>query len=123
MLFLIKTWHKRYLFVKDELINTYRLLSLDYHLFDWLIQFRIDRLSVTVAFIALKPEDLAVKVCWSIEEYSILKPRCVKTQGKREFETIRLLAECCVVPLATTHGPHGLVIVSRLVTNLCWIRC
>jgi hypothetical protein len=26
-------WHKRYLFVKDELINTYRLLSLDYHLF------------------------------------------------------------------------------------------
>ena len=33
VLFLIKTWHKRYLFVKDELINTYRLLSLDYHLF------------------------------------------------------------------------------------------
>jgi hypothetical protein len=30
VLFLIKTWHKRYLFVKDELINTYRLLSLDY---------------------------------------------------------------------------------------------
>jgi hypothetical protein len=31
VLFLIKTWHKRYLFVNDELINTYRLLSLDYH--------------------------------------------------------------------------------------------
>jgi hypothetical protein len=30
VLFLIKTWHKRYLFVKDELINTYRLLSLDF---------------------------------------------------------------------------------------------
>jgi hypothetical protein len=28
---------------------------------DWLIQFRIDRLSFTVAFIVLKPEDLAVK--------------------------------------------------------------
>jgi hypothetical protein len=68
-----------------------------------------------VAFIVLKPEDLAVKVCWLIEEYSILKPRCVKTQGKREFETIRRFAGCCVVPLATTHGPHGLVIV---LTNL-----
>jgi hypothetical protein len=44
----------------------------------------------------------------------------VKTQGKREFETIQLFAGCCVVPLATTHGPHGLVIVSRLVTNFCW---
>ena len=33
VLFLIKTWHKRYLFVMDELINTYRLLFLDYHLF------------------------------------------------------------------------------------------
>ena len=76
-----------------------------------------------VAFIVLKPEDLAVKVCWLIEEYSILKPRCVKTQGKREFETIRLFAGCCVVPLATTHGPHGLVIVSRLVTTFCWVRC
>jgi hypothetical protein len=62
----------------------------------------------------LKPEDLAVKVRWSIEDYSILKPRCVKTQGKREFETIRLFAGCCVVPLATTHGAHGLVIASRL---------
>ena len=33
VLFLIKVWHKRYLFVKNELINTCRLLSLDYHLF------------------------------------------------------------------------------------------
>jgi hypothetical protein len=33
VLILIKTWNKRYLFVNDELINTYRLLSLDYHLF------------------------------------------------------------------------------------------
>jgi hypothetical protein len=32
VLILIKTWHKRYLFVNDELINTNRLLSLDYHL-------------------------------------------------------------------------------------------
>jgi hypothetical protein len=63
-------------------------------------------------------EDLAVKLCWLIEEYSILKPRCVKPQGKREFETIRLFAGCCVVPLATTHGPHGLVIVSRLVLKV-----
>ena len=57
-----------------------------------------------------------MKVFLSIDEYSKLKPRCVKTQGKREFETIRLFAGCCVVPLATTHDPQGLVIVSRLVS-------
>jgi hypothetical protein len=38
---------------------------------DWLIQFRIDRLSFTVAFIVLKPENLAVKVL-VVKQYDFL---------------------------------------------------
>jgi hypothetical protein len=60
-------------FINSSLTNKYRLchVLIRNSCLDWLIQFRIDRLSLTVAFIVLKPEDLAVKVL-VVKQYDFL---------------------------------------------------